>query len=131
MSTSNYELVLRGYERWNHGDFAGALDFIHPDVEWRPGLLLPDVDELYRGHDGVLHFWEEFMTPFKSISIEPIRHVGGGDDVVIQALFQGRGRGGVTGKIEVFHHYTVLDGKLVSFRAYPSWEQALAGAGLA
>jgi hypothetical protein len=30
MSESNFEQVLRGYERWNHGDFAGALEFIHP-----------------------------------------------------------------------------------------------------
>jgi ketosteroid isomerase-like protein len=130
MSEGNLEQVLRGYDRWNHGDFAGALEFIHPDVEWRPGALLVDVDELYEGHDGVLRFWDEFMTPFESIAIEPIRHVTGGDEVVIQAHFQARGRGGVTGKIEVFHHYTLRDGKLIRFQAYPGWEEALAGAGL-
>jgi ketosteroid isomerase-like protein len=131
MSDRNFDVVLRGYERWNRSDFAGALEFIHPDVEWRPGPLLLDVDELYEGHEGVLRFWDEFMTPFESISIEPVRHVSGGDEVVVQALFQARGREGVTGKIEVFHRYTIRDGKLVRFQAYLGWDQAVAAAGLA
>jgi ketosteroid isomerase-like protein len=131
MSESNFQLVMRGWEHWNRQDMDGALELVHPDVEWRPGQLLLDVDEVYRGHEGVRRFWDEFMTPFESISIEPVRHASEGDEVVIQALFRACGRDGVTGEVAVFQRYTVRDGKLAHFQAYPNWEAALAGAGLA
>jgi ketosteroid isomerase-like protein len=131
MSESNFDLVMSGWERWNRGDMDGALELVHADVEWRPGQLLLDVDEVYRGHDGVRRFWAEFMTPFESISIEPIRHASEGEELVIHALFRARGRDGVTAEVEVFQRYTVRDGKLAHFQAYPGWDEALAGAGLA
>jgi ketosteroid isomerase-like protein len=131
MSDPHVELVMQGWERWNRGDMEGALELVHPDVEWRPGQLLLDVDEVYLGHEGVRRFWAEFMTPFESIAIEPLRHASEGDEVVINARFRARGRDGVTADVEVFQRYTVRDGKLAGFHAYPSWEAALAAAGLA
>ena len=130
MSDDNLALVMRGWELWNRRDIDGALELIHPDVEWRPGPLLLDVDEVYRGHEGVRRFWDEFMAPFDSISVEPERHASAGGEVVIQAHFRARGREGVTGEVTVHHRYTIRDGKLALFHAYPSWEEAVAAAGL-
>jgi ketosteroid isomerase-like protein len=131
MSDANLQLVMRGWELWNRGDMEGALELVHPDVEWRPGPLLLDVEKLYRGRDGVRRFWDEFMTPFESISIEPVRHASEGEEVVIEGHFTARGREGVTGDVSVYHRYTLRDGRLARFQAYPSWEEALAAAGLA
>ena len=93
--------------------------------------MILDADPLYEGHAGVLRFWEEFRGAFESISVEPLEWKAKADEVVIRARFRARGREGVTADLEVFHRYTMRDGKLVRFQAYPSWDEALTAAGLA
>lgn len=131
MTEHNFETIMRAYELWNRGDEEATLEFIEPDVEWRPGPVILDADTLYEGHAGVLRFWEEFRGAFESISIEPLEWKATGDEVVIRARFRARGREGVAADLEVFHRYTMPSGKLARFQAYPSWDEALAAAGLA
>jgi ketosteroid isomerase-like protein len=131
MSDENFELVMRGFELWNRGEVESTLELLHPDVEWWPGDVILDADEVYRGHDGVRRFFTDFMGAFEAISVEPLEVRSHGDEVVIKARFQGWGREGVAGDLEVFQRYTIRDGKLARFEAYPSWEEALAAAGLA
>jgi ketosteroid isomerase-like protein len=131
MSEQNLAIILRGLELWNAGDFEQALELVHPDLEWRPGPLLLDVDQVYRGHEGLLRFWEEFASPFETAILEPARRVTGGDEVVVEAYFDARGREGVEVDVDAFQRYTVRDGKLARFQAYGSLEEALAAAGLA
>jgi ketosteroid isomerase-like protein len=131
MTEGNLELIMRGFELWNRGDIEGTLGLIQPDVEWRAGDVILDADAVYRGHEGVRRFWTDFMGAFEAISVEPLDQKAAGDEVVIKARFQARGREGVTADLEVYQRYTLRDGKLARFEAYPSWEDALAAAGLA
>jgi ketosteroid isomerase-like protein len=130
VSDDNFAVVLRGVELWNAGDFEAALEFVHPDVEWRPGELFLDVDEVYHGHEGLLRFWDEWALPFESVTLEPGRHTSGGDEVVIEAHFIARGRHGADVDVHIYQRYTMRDRKLVRFEAYPTWEEAMAAAGL-
>jgi ketosteroid isomerase-like protein len=131
VTTENFETIMRGFELWNRGEVEATLEFIEPGVEWRPGPVILDADELYEGHQGVLRFWEEFRGAFDAISVEPLEWKAQGDEVVIRCRFQARGREGVTADLQVFHRYTMRDGMLYRFQAYPSWDEALAAAGLA
>jgi ketosteroid isomerase-like protein len=130
MSDENLELILGGLELWNQRRFEEALELVHPDLEWRPGPLFLDVDELYRGHEGLLRFWDEWALPFEWVTLEPGRRASGGDEVVIEAHFIARGRHGADVDVHVYQHYTIRDGKLARFAGYPTWEEAMAAAGL-
>jgi ketosteroid isomerase-like protein len=130
VSNDNVELVLRGLQLWNREDIDSTLDLIHPDIEWRPGDVFLDADEVCRGHDGVRRFWADFMGPFEAISLEPLEQEAAGDEVVIRGRFLARGRQGITADLEVYQRYTFRAGKLARFEAYSSWDEALAAAGL-
>jgi ketosteroid isomerase-like protein len=130
VTDGGFDLIMRGFERWNRGDIDATLDLIHPDVEWVTGGIIPDADPVYRGHAGVRRFFADFMGAFEAISIEPLDHREAGDEVVMKVRFQARGREGVTADLEVGQHYILHDGKLARFEAYASWEEALAAAGL-
>jgi hypothetical protein len=67
---------------------------------------------------------------FESVTLEPGRRTSGGDEVVIEAHFLARGRHGADVDIHAYQRYTLRDGKLVRFEAYPSWEEAIAASGL-
>jgi hypothetical protein len=130
MSESNLQIVLGGLELWNQSRLEEALEVVHPDLVWVPGPLLPDVDDVYHGHEGLLRFWEEFAGGFESMTLEPVRRASGGDEVVIEAHFFARGRQGIDVDVTAYQRYTMRGGKLVRFQAYASWEEPLAAAGL-
>lgn len=128
--TEGFDLIMRGFERWNRGDVDSTLDLIHPDVVWVTGDVIFDADPVYYGHEGLRRFWVDFMGAFEAISVEPLEHRAAGDEVVIKVRFLAEGRDGVTGDLEVYQRYSLRDGKLARFEAYPSWDEALAAAGL-
>jgi ketosteroid isomerase-like protein len=131
MTNSNLDVVLRGLDLWNAGDFEEALELVHPDLEWRPGPLIPDRDAIYRGHEGLMRFWDEFSTAFDTVTIEPRRRFAERDQVVIEAHFEAQGREGVEVEMVVAQRYVMRDGKLARFQGYARLEDALAAAGLA
>jgi ketosteroid isomerase-like protein len=130
MTESNLDVILRGLELWNAGDFEDALELVHPDLEWRPGPVFPDLDDVYRGHEGLMLFWDEFSGPFATVSLEPRRRFAERDEVVIEAHFEARGREGVEVDMDVAQRYQMRDGKLARFEGYERLEDALAAAGL-
>jgi ketosteroid isomerase-like protein len=130
VSQENVELILRGFALWNAREFEATLELMDPEVEWRTGGVLPDVDDVYYGHDGVRRFWEDFMEPWETISIEPLQVSADGDEVVMLARFRARGREGIGVDLTAGQRYTVRSGKVVRFEGHPTHEEALAAAGL-
>ena len=49
----NVELVRRAYDAWNRDDMDACLALMDPEVEWHTTGRLPDVEPVYRGHEGV------------------------------------------------------------------------------
>jgi ketosteroid isomerase-like protein len=91
----NVALVLRGIERWNAGDWEGALEDLDPDVEWHTSGDIPGFDPVYRGHDGVRRFWKAWTETWEAIRIDVEQVVDRGEDVFLIARFHARGRDGV------------------------------------
>jgi ketosteroid isomerase-like protein len=56
MSQENVELVRQVYEAWNRGDLEWLLNHTTPDFEFRTVRLFPDLEPVYRGHEGFRHF---------------------------------------------------------------------------
>ena len=89
-SGEKLDLVLEGYAAWNQGDRQWVLDHMSPDVEWVTPRDDPDPGT-YRGHDGVLRFWEQWRAAVGQLHFEPQRTDQIGDHVVITAERSGVG----------------------------------------
>lgn len=113
-----------------HGDWATALDSLHPQAEIHD-LDIPDAG-VYHGHDGYLAWIAHWEEPWDSWRIEDVEIRPAGDDQVI-VLFRMIATGGGSG-IEVERPdavvYAVKDGKIVRMDYYNDQEQALEAVGL-
>jgi ketosteroid isomerase-like protein len=93
MSQEAIDRIKRGYEAFNRGDLEAAVQDLHPDIEWRVALDLPDSppDETYRGHEGVMRFWQSWHGAFEGFSVEIEEIIDAGDAVVVVGGVHGRG----------------------------------------
>jgi SnoaL-like domain len=98
------------------------------DVRWYPAPTLPDLQEVYEGCEGVRLFFDEFMTPWKWISIDPVEMLPVRDEVVVRAHFRAEGREGMRVDVEFGQRYRFRDDLLVQFNGYETFEEAVAAA---
>ena len=118
---------------------SGELDFsaVDPDIEWdasRLAEMIPDLAEVYRGHDGVRAYWRRWLEAWKDLEFEVEELRDAGDEVVLLIRNQrqtGRHSGIVTGLPPYAMVFTVRAGKLVRWRTFPNQESALKAVGLA
>ena len=73
---SNCEVFQRVWELYAAGRGAEILQYLDPDVEWRPALVDPAP---YRGHDGVRAWADASRRAWKSLTVvlESLREVDG------------------------------------------------------
>jgi ketosteroid isomerase-like protein len=118
---------------------SGELDLsaVDPDIEWDASQLvdmIPDLAEVYRGHDGVRTYWRRWLDAWKDLEFEVEGLRDAGDDVVLLLRDQrqtGRHSGIVTELPPYGMVFTVRSGKLVRWRTFPDQESALKAVGLA
>jgi ketosteroid isomerase-like protein len=131
MSRENVEVVRQVYEAWNRGDLEWLLDHTTPDFEFRTVRLFPDLEPVYRGHEGFRHFWETFREPWESFVIEVERIDPAGDDRVVALFrFHGRGRDGVDVKLEYAQLFTLGGEMATKVVGFATWHDALEAARL-
>jgi ketosteroid isomerase-like protein len=120
------ELVRRIVEALNRGDVDGMLASMHPDFEWRP-LETSPIARVYRGHEQVRHYIEDWLSTFESVRLELDDPAEVGDRVV--ATIRGRARGRGSG-LELDNRFcqvwTVRDGMAVAMEEHATREQAQA-----
>lgn len=103
--------------------------FCADDIEWDMSRLMPD-GRIYRGHDGVREYWTSWTGTWQDFGFDFGRTAEIGDDVVVEVHNVGRGRGsGAAVDLRFGALFTVHDGKITRFRAYPDFDAALAAAG--
>jgi ketosteroid isomerase-like protein len=143
MSRQNVELVRASLEAYRQPEMMallanGELDLsaIAPQVEWDASRLtemIPDLAEVYRGHEGVRTYWQRWFEAWSNLEfeIEDIRDSG--DEVVVLIRNQrqwGRHTGICTELPPYAQVFTIRDGVLVRWRTFPDQESALAAVGL-
>jgi ketosteroid isomerase-like protein len=125
MST-NMQAYERGIEGWNAGNIDAVVDQCAPDVEWRFSDRFPDATGTITGREAVREFLRRFRQDWSEISIVPHRVVEVGDNVVIDVEFRATGRDGIEVSIRFGHVWTGRDGVMTRFRAYETFDEALA-----
>jgi ketosteroid isomerase-like protein len=125
------QLVRRIVEALSRGDLDGMLAHMDPDFEWTP-LEASPIARVYRGHEQVRHYVEDWLGTFESVRLELEDPEQIGERVV--AVVNGRARGRGSG-LEIENRFcqvwTVRDGVAVAMEEHPTRERALAALGSA
>jgi ketosteroid isomerase-like protein len=67
---TNSELLLSGYDAWNHDDCQAWLDLLDPDVKISTSGVFPDLSAEYCGHGEATRFWKQMHVPWETFRID-------------------------------------------------------------
>ena len=143
MSEENAAIVRAVVDAYRNPDVMGQLadgqldvGWVDPEVEWdasRIAEMIPDLAEVYRGHEGVRTYWRRWFEAWRDLEFEVEDVRDKGDEVVVLIRNQrqwGRHSGIVTEMPPYGLVFTILGGKVVRWRAFPDQQSALEAAGL-
>ena len=131
MSEESAAIARRAYEAFNRGDQQAMVADLAPNFEYATTGAIPGMTGVYRGVEGILGFLEWMRSEFERPRIEVNELVNAGDQVVAAVTLRGRGKqSGVEASWDVWHVWTMEDGKVVHGQAFTSREEALEAAGL-
>jgi len=124
----NVERIRRLYEAWSAGDLDTAIAGMDPDVEWLEPADSPDA-RAWRGAEGIVASMEKWTEPFEDFGFAIVEMVPAGERVLVQLHQHARGRGsGAEVEGDIWHLWTLVDGKAVKAEMFSSREEALAAA---
>ena len=131
MSEENVEIYRNAIEGWNRGSIDEWMLAWGPESEFHLSGLFPGFDDVYRGRDGAVKFWETLREPFESLSISVERTIDLGDQVIGLLNFEGKGRESAVPVSLKYGHVAAFENGIVTrLDGYPSWPDALEAAGL-
>jgi ketosteroid isomerase-like protein len=124
------ELARAGYAAWSRGDLEGMLVTLDREVEFHTSGVFPDLEPVYRGHEGMRRFWDDFRKPWESLRIAIDHFRERGDQIVALYTFEAVGRDGLSVHREAANVLTIRDRLAIRIDAYGSWQTALEAVGL-
>ncbi len=131
MSQENVEVIRAGYAAWGNRELDALLDTMHPEVEFQTTGTFPDLEPIYRGHQGMRSFWDAMLVPWDSFRLDVERIVEGDECAAVAVRFRARGKGsGVLTDLWQGHAVRFKDRRIVKLSAHSSFEEALEAAGV-
>jgi ketosteroid isomerase-like protein len=133
MSPENVEVVRLGWDAWIRGDVDALFEVFHPAVEWDTTNFegWPE-DDVYRGHDGLRRFFEEWLASWDRYEAGVDEYIDGGGARVLVLCWQ-RGFGSDS-HVPVHMDYaqlcTLQDGLIRRMAVYSDRSEALEAVGL-
>lgn len=130
MSAENVEVIRRGWEAYERGDLAGALEAFTPDVVTVRDAALLDPGT-YHGREGVLQSLFDWTESFDEFEQTVLGHTDAGDRVITRVRQEGKGTAsGAPVAIDVWMVSTFREGKISRFEFFADEEKAREAAGL-
>jgi hypothetical protein len=126
-------LVGRAYAAANRQDFELVLTGLDPEFEYRPraGLIAPDQDAVFYGHDGYRRLWRTWLDAFEDLRYEPEEVLDLGDMYLVTAQMRGHGSGsGVPVGLQLFQLFNLRRGLVAWQQDFGNRSEALEAAGL-
>jgi ketosteroid isomerase-like protein len=91
VASTNSELLLAGYDAWNHDAPDAWIELLHPEVEIHTSGVFPDLAPVYRGHESASRFWRQMHEPWERFRID-VEHVEDEADGAVAAIrFRAKG----------------------------------------
>jgi ketosteroid isomerase-like protein len=121
------KLVREIIEALNRRDVGGMLARMDRDFEWRPLEASPAAGGVYRGHEQVRRYVEDWLTTFDNLRLDLEEPTEVADRVI--AVVHGHGRGRASGlqlDTRFCQVWTVRGGTAVGMEEYATRELALA-----
>jgi ketosteroid isomerase-like protein len=130
VSAENVEIVRGMCEAFERGDWDTATARLHPEIEWDASTYYPWPDaEVFRGREGVADFFRRFLGTWDEYHADFEEFIDVGDRVVVVLTERGKGKGSGIEVTRTFGQvWTVRDGRVIAFTAYPDRDSALAAA---
>ena len=121
-----------GLEAYSRGDWETAVQGFHPDIEWSVEPDLGPDARVYRGHDGVRRFWEDWAEAIEGMELE-IEECRALDDEWVIAVTRASGTGAGSGAAVASGSFAQLakfrDGQVVRVHLFGDVKRALAAVG--
>ncbi|HEX8855898.1 MAG TPA: nuclear transport factor 2 family protein [Thermoleophilaceae bacterium] len=120
--------VRLGYAAANRGDFDVVLVGLDPAFEYLPaeGLRPPDLETVFRGHEGYVQLWRYWLDAFGDIHWDPEELFDFGDQMLVTTHQRGHGLGsGVAVSEPVFQLYQLRGGLIVRHEDFLDRSKAL------
>jgi ketosteroid isomerase-like protein len=130
MSEENVEILRRHNEAWNRRDLTTLLALWRSDAEIDWSRSRGPLKGVYRGHEGLKTFWNEFWSTFEVVDVEFHGFTQAGSNVVVPNTAHMRGREGVEVIARSTYVYTVENGEITRLRMFQERAEALEAAGL-
>jgi ketosteroid isomerase-like protein len=129
---SNAEHAVQGIEAFNRRDFDTALAGFNPDIEWEASADLGPDPMVYRGHAGVMEFWDGWLGTMDDFELEVTEaREAPGDRVFVTTRARARGKGsGAPVEGELHQVFEYRDGSVGRVKLFGSRSAALTAAGL-
>ena len=125
MSEEIIELVRRGLDAFNGRDLAAALALWSPDGEVDWSRSKGPLKGVYRGHQGLESFWNEFWSTFEAVEIELHEPTQMGRYVMVPNTAHMRGRDGIEVVARSFFVFTVENGLQTRLQMFQEQAEAL------
>jgi ketosteroid isomerase-like protein len=130
MSQENVEIVRQVLEAFG-SDLDRVAKFLDPEIDWRAIEGAPDDIGVFKGHEAMRRYWEEWFEIFDLVRIEPEELIDTDERVVVVMRVVVRPKGSdAEMDIRYATVYTVRNGRVVRGREYATREEALEAAGL-
>ena len=107
-----------------------SFELLAPDVEFHVSGAFPDLERVYRGHDGVRKLNEQLNAPWEKISVLPDRLIDLGEQVLALCHFQAVGRDGIEVSLAFAHLWTLRNEQVARLDAFSDQAEALEAVGL-
>ena len=123
---SREQLIRRAYAAWSRDDWDGFRAMLHPEVAWYSSGAFPGFEPVYRGHEGVRKWWQDFKDPFETVSIDLESLTEHGDAVLTTVRLGGVGKGsGVAVDLPFFNTFRFRDDTVFRFASFATLDEAL------
>jgi ketosteroid isomerase-like protein len=131
MTSERIELLRRGYEEANRGDYDAMLERWHPEIvihdPSRPDASSPDGN--WHRHDGARRYFRDWNDSFSETRGELEEFFEQGDWVITRVRVRSRGRGSGIEVENVRHHAAeIRDGKVIRYEVHEDRDAALRAA---
>ena len=128
------DVIKRGHDAFNRGDWDGALEFAHPEIEWRlHGELGLDAAQAVKGREALKELWASFFEIWDEYKMDALDFAQApAGRVLVSVRFTALGQGSsVPIELTYFWVYRMRDGVIAAVDLYLEKSEALEAAGLA